>query len=149
MGRYLLQESEEHLWWVLTDKELGIVLKFKEGEYNDSQKVTVLNDIDTEHLAVAAREMAEWMAENHYELIFSSPRLIKQHNRLMVGKDIKMLRKQAGLTTRELAKLTGLPQSHISRIEAGKYNVSLDTLSLIANALYAEVTFRLYDDDED
>jgi len=44
-------------------------------------------------------------------------------------------RKQARLTQEELAEKSGLPQSHISRIECGKLSPSTGTLEKIASAL--------------
>lgn len=43
-------------------------------------------------------------------------------------------RQNAGLTQRELATMSHVPQSTIARIEAGA-NTSVDTLTKIANAL--------------
>ena len=47
-------------------------------------------------------------------------------------------RQTAGLTQRELASLSHVPQSTIARIERG-YNTSIDTLSKIAFALNKRV----------
>ena len=44
------------------------------------------------------------------------------------------VRKEAGLTQRELANVSKVPQSTIARIETGA-NTSVDTLTKIANAL--------------
>ena len=43
--------------------------------------------------------------------------------------------KRNGMTQGELAERCGLAQSHIARIEAGKYSVGFDTLQQIAEAL--------------
>lgn len=43
--------------------------------------------------------------------------------------------KRKGMTQGELAERCGLAQSHIARIEAGKYSVGFDTLQQIAEAL--------------
>lgn len=76
MDKYLLQKSaEKPQWWILTDTGLGIVLQFKEGEFNESQKVTFLNDIkrpDPLKIARAVRYMGDWLYENHRELMFIS-----------------------------------------------------------------------------
>ena len=40
-----------------------------------------------------------------------------------------------GISQYELARRTGLGQSHIARIEIGKYGVSIDVLAQIAAAL--------------
>ena len=51
--------------------------------------------------------------------------------------------KQQGLTQRELAERSGVPQSTIARIERG-YNTSIDTLSKIAFALNKRVKNKFY-----
>lgn len=61
---------------------------------------------------------------------------IREH----IGAELRALRLEKGLTTRELAELTGLGQSHIVRIEAGKYAVRIDTVETIARALGAKLT---------
>ena len=49
------------------------------------------------------------------------------------------VRKEAGLTQRELANVSKVPQSTIARIEKGA-NTSVDTLTKIANALGKKLT---------
>lgn len=49
-------------------------------------------------------------------------------------------RKLAGLTQEQLAEKSGLPQSHISRIETGKHSPSHATLEKIAKALNKPMT---------
>lgn len=142
--KYLLQKSEEDpLWWVLTDTEAQIVCRFKEGEFNETQKFTPLNDIsqyDVFKLPQIVVDMADWLRDNHYEIIFTSPQMIIQNNRERIGLQIKEAREAKGYTLRHLAKLTGIAFNHIGRIEAGRYNVTLDTLAVIADALGMELT---------
>lgn len=52
-----------------------------------------------------------------------------------IGKRIKELRKQAGLTQEELAGQVHIDPQHMSRLERGKYFPSLETLELIAQNL--------------
>jgi DNA-binding XRE family transcriptional regulator len=52
-----------------------------------------------------------------------------------VADKVRALRKAAGMTQEELAEKTGLPQSHISRIESARLSASRITLEKIANAL--------------
>lgn len=52
-----------------------------------------------------------------------------------VSARIKDFRAKAGLTQDELARLSGLPQSHISRLESGKHSPSRLTLEKLAKAL--------------
>ena len=65
----------------------------------------------------------------------------KQQERLRIGQRLKALRTGAKITLLEMAARTGLDAGHISRIEAGKYNVGIDTLSALAKAMNMEVDF--------
>ena len=49
--------------------------------------------------------------------------------------------KRTGMTQGELAERCGLAQSHIARIEGGRYSVGFDTLQQIAEALGCTVDF--------
>ena len=59
----------------------------------------------------------------------------KQQTRDRIGLRIMALRKLAGLTQEQLSERAGLQRSHISKIEAGKYAVTLETIQAIAEAL--------------
>jgi DNA-binding XRE family transcriptional regulator len=58
-----------------------------------------------------------------------------------VSKKIREARTEAGLTQEQLAEKSGLPQSHISRIENAKHSPAHATIEKIANALGKPVTF--------
>ena len=58
----------------------------------------------------------------------------KQATRDRIGQRIADLRKLAGLSQEQLATKAGLQRTHISRIEAGKYAVTLETVQAIAEA---------------
>jgi ribosome-binding protein aMBF1 (putative translation factor) len=49
--------------------------------------------------------------------------------------DIENIRKQAGISQTELAKLTKISQEELSRIERGKRNITFDTYFRIMNGL--------------
>jgi len=143
--RYLLQRSErDPLWWVATDTEAQIVCRFKEGEFNETQQYTPLNDAEPApdlavNLAAVASGISEWLQDYHYELIHSSPTAIKHEARERIGNQVRLARETEGYTQAELGFLVGLARSHIARIEQGKYNVSVDTLAVIAHALNAKI----------
>lgn len=59
----------------------------------------------------------------------------KQQTRDRIGQRIAALRKLAGMSQEQLALRAGLQRTHISRIEAGKYAVTLETIQAIAEAL--------------
>lgn len=58
-----------------------------------------------------------------------------QNERERIGQRITDIRKEKGMTQVQLSERCGLSQVHISRIEAGKYDIRLDTLAAIAKAL--------------
>lgn len=60
-------------------------------------------------------------------------------DRIRIGRKVEELRKQAGLSQRDLAARCGIAQSTVYRIEAGKFAVRLDLLESIASALGKKV----------
>ena len=55
--------------------------------------------------------------------------------RQRVGKQIAEMRQRKGLSQRQLAEISGVGNAHIARIELGKYNVRIDILDKLAEAL--------------
>ena len=80
--RFIIQESQDLPgWWVLTDTENEIVVKFKDKDFNGTQKVTPLND-DSVILAKAGgaqgfarvmREIGDYVARHHGDIAFRQP----------------------------------------------------------------------------
>ena len=64
-----------------------------------------------------------------------------EQERMRIGMRIAELRKQQNLTQKELGERCGLQDSHIARIEKGRYSVGLDTLQRIADALGRKIDF--------
>ena len=58
----------------------------------------------------------------------------KQQTRDRIGRRIATLRKLAGLTQEQLSERAGLQRSHITKIEAGKYAVTFETIQAIGEA---------------
>ncbi|BBH20373.1 transcriptional regulator [Paenibacillus baekrokdamisoli] len=52
-----------------------------------------------------------------------------------IGKQIRILRKNRGLTQEQLGEGVQLPQSYIGGIERGEKNISIETLERIIHAL--------------
>lgn len=67
----------------------------------------------------------------------------KQQVRDRIGLRINQLRMMKEWSQEELARRAGLQRSHVSRIEAGKYAVTLETIEAIAQAL--EMTVDIID----
>ena len=55
--------------------------------------------------------------------------------RALLARNMVKFRLQAGLTQRALAARSGITQRRLSDIEAGKLNVTLDTVNVVARAL--------------
>ncbi len=52
-----------------------------------------------------------------------------------IGKRIVEIRKNSGMTTNKLANLCGLSQSFLRSVEMGEKGISVDSLSLVCDAL--------------
>lgn len=61
-------------------------------------------------------------------------------NGAVLGKRLKELRLEAGLTQAELAKRTGIHRPNIARVEAGRHTPSLETLSRLTVAIGVPAT---------
>lgn len=76
-NKYKLETSQlQSGWWVCTDTENLLVCTFEEGKFNDTQKFTDLEGDDTfksmddvmAKLRIM-REMSDWLAINHYNIV--------------------------------------------------------------------------------
>ena len=71
--RFIVQQSESPNHFVCTDTENKIVCVFENHKFNDTQKMTMLenfNPDDMMKLAKYMREMGDWLSKNHYDKIF-------------------------------------------------------------------------------
>lgn len=59
----------------------------------------------------------------------------KESQRIKIAYEMSQLRKKKKMSQLELAKKIGTTQSVVARMEAGKQNFSIDTLSSVADAL--------------
>lgn len=59
----------------------------------------------------------------------------KEATRIRIGQRIAALRKERGLTQTSLADMAGIQRTHLLRIEAGKYAVTLEVVQAIAEAM--------------
>lgn len=59
--------------------------------------------------------------------------------RAEIGRQVAELRNKRGMTTRQLAELCGVHFSNIGKIEKGSYNVSVDILGRVCEALGARL----------
>lgn len=70
MERFTLSAGD-NLMWTVKDHETGVSIDFREGLFNETQKVNLpdtLTKEQIEHLHTTMREFGDWMAINHEEL---------------------------------------------------------------------------------
>lgn len=60
-------------------------------------------------------------------------------NRKRIGNKIALLRKETGLSQEKLAEMAGIDRTNVSKIENGRYNISIDLLSKVVSALNADI----------
>ena len=70
--RYRVERSKESPgWWVVTDLESMIVVRFEEKKFNDTQQVSTLGDEnrDAMYYARAMREMTDYLIKHHKNIV--------------------------------------------------------------------------------
>ena len=65
----------------------------------------------------------------------------KKYYQIIVA--LKQKRQKLGLTQEQLARIANLPRTTITRVESGSRNATLQTLSVMANAMGKNVELRL------
>ena len=58
----------------------------------------------------------------------------------LIGNKLKEIRKNKGLSQEKLARIVVLDRTYISRVEAGKINITIDTLYVLCNGLNISLT---------
>ncbi|MCR8667287.1 helix-turn-helix domain-containing protein [Aestuariibaculum sp. M13] len=56
------------------------------------------------------------------------------------GKNLKSIRKNAGLSQEDLANDADIPLSQVGRIERGEVNTTISTVNVLAQALKVDIT---------
>lgn len=133
--RYDIKKSESKPgYWVCSDFENEIVCIFKDENYNGDQEFNWLGSglPSASDAARIARDMADWLRENHYDKIFFNIRA-------KFGQNLKNIRNEKGLTVRKLAELSGLSKSTIENIEQGRFACSLDVMYNISVGLEIDI----------
>lgn len=63
----------------------------------------------------------------------------------LIAQNIKKIRTSKGLSVQEVAYRCDIERSNLSRLEAGRTNMTIKTLCLICNALNVEISDLLDD----
>jgi transcriptional regulator with XRE-family HTH domain len=70
---------------------------------------------------------------------------INEHDALMFGRNLCLVRRRHGLSQEKLAERTGLCRDTIYKIEMGQRSPRLDTLLTLAGALHVDAAELLKD----
>lgn len=67
-----MQESSTPGWWVLTDTENKVVIRFEQHKFNATQQVTMLEEcsLSAQQIARVLREMGDWAVRHHSDKVF-------------------------------------------------------------------------------
>lgn len=139
--RYIVQQSEMiPNGWVCTDTKNGIVLSWEEGLFNETLKITFLEEVapDASLIARLMREAGEYLAANHSDKLFEK----KKHLRKTLCRAIKEERERQGIPQVEIASVMGMHQSNYARFESGRFSPHIDTFSKALDYLGLEVIIR-------
>ena len=138
---FLTSMKEREGWWAAADNRTNMVFFFEGGNFKDSVEYKPLGRMSPLDTATAVRELGDWLRFFHEE-VFSEDE--KQLNRSRVGAMIAEARKRQGLSIRELAERSGVSYQNITKIEKGKYNVSIDILGKLCQALDLKIDLSEY-----
>lgn len=78
--RYKVEESKEPGWWVITDLLNGIVVRWHDHHFNETQIVTFLDDdkdvikrLGSDGISRVMTEIGDWLFSHHYSKVFETP----------------------------------------------------------------------------
>ncbi|WP_301196205.1 helix-turn-helix domain-containing protein [Duncaniella muris] len=130
----------------MRDLATGVTLSWMEGETNTMTCQSTGALRGSAYIA-KAKEMTSY-AYAHGLLTETTAdtmaRMVaKQSARREIGRQVKEARIAARMTIRSLADKCGIGAGHITRIECGRYNVSADTLAIIAGVLDTKITIEV------
>lgn len=93
--------------------------------------------------ATVSRKFSDFMKEIEEEARREGPHAVAEleafHAHYKLAAELILLRKRRGLSQRQLSARSGIQQAEISRIEGGRANPTLETISALARSLGAEL----------
>ena len=95
-----------------------------------------------------SRKFKDFMREVEVEAQREGPKAVAELRafdaHFKLAAELILLRKQRGFTQRQLSTRSGVQQAEISRIEGGRANPTVSTLSALASALGGELGIRIH-----
>lgn len=96
--------------------------------------------------------MATWTLNNYIETQLQDPNFkniwVEGEGEYQAQCALIEARSQAGLSQRELSRLSGVPQKTISLIESADTNTTVETLNKLAGSMGKILTIRFEDPDD-
>lgn len=119
-----------------TDTASGVVLTFRECAYHTTKKIkrgtaNITSTDDIARVTSSVDAIEQWLLREHPELITTNTQTV----RARIGAKLKETRKQKKYTLMQLATLSGVDASNISRIEKGSTAVTIDTIAKLCDVL--------------
>ena len=87
-------------------------------------------------------KLPRFESETHLAESLKTPQALFAYEKLEVGTQLKKLRKKNGMKQAQLAKLLKTSQSAVARMEAGKQNFTLQTLTAVGLLLGKKLHIR-------
>lgn len=130
--------------WRCSDAITGMAAEWADKDYDSTVQVTTRPGMtDVQAVARASREMQDWLLDAHHDKTAPAGQAKvspAEEMRAKIGREVRALRLERGMSEADLAAAAGLSTSHIYRIEKGKYNVTTDTLAQLCKVLGATIT---------
>lgn len=70
--RFKLQEHTKPGWWLVTDKQYKVCIEFRNGKFNETQRVVPLEDFNPDDFMLMSRimrEIGDWLSVEHREKV--------------------------------------------------------------------------------
>lgn len=68
---FKLMKSDLPDWWLIANKDSGMIIEFKEGNFNETQKVSELSEVQLPMMEMVSilRKAGEWLVLNHPKIV--------------------------------------------------------------------------------
>lgn len=128
-------------------KQYKVIITFNDGDQIQS-KVAAWNKSDALQRIMTNEQVVEFIASHddvknvditclgeYKDILEERGEASRYINRKRIGQLIADARRKQGLTLRKLAERSGVSYQNITKIENGRYNVSIDILGKLCRAL--------------
>lgn len=143
--RFTLESAGRLGYLKAIDHEIGIEVTFKIRDFVHTKEVMLLDceNYNSTEQAMAApmalHEMEVWLRKKYFDDAIAPI----EDKRVEMGRTIKRLRLQRGMTEQDLSEACGLTVGNVISVERGRYAYRLDVLNRIAYVLGAKIEMKL------